>query len=190
MFLDNPKVRRVLILIHLYLAAILAPAFLLVAFSGLFYMNDTITRAEPVPISLPAGTTLDTGSQTLTADVQKILSSAGVNAKISGAEFNGRARAVMTQPTNRKYYELKVGADGTVSAASISPTLKQSTLEVHKSHGPAILKTYHKFMAIGLMIVTFGGILVGLMAKAYRRKTIFATVLGFVIYIGLFMFGT
>ena len=55
-------------------------------------------------------------------------------------------------------------------------------MEVHKGHGPKILRKYHILVALALFFVVFGDLLVGLLAKAYRRKTLAALGLGAVIY--------
>ena len=56
-------------------------------------------------------------------------------------------------------------------------------MEVHKGHGPKILRTYHKIVALGLFLVIFGGVLIGLLSKTYRGKTLTALGLGTLIYV-------
>jgi len=62
-------------------------------------------------------------------------------------------------------------------------------MEIHKGHGPKILRSYHKLVALLLFAVVFGGILVGLMSNVYRKKTIVTLFSGSLIYILLIMFG-
>jgi esterase/lipase len=61
-------------------------------------------------------------------------------------------------------------------------------MELHKGHGPKLFKTYQKLVALALIGVVLGGFMVGLLAKAYRRKTIVATVLGLLAFLGLALF--
>ena len=56
-------------------------------------------------------------------------------------------------------------------------------MELHKGHGPKLFKSYQKLVALLLLAVVFGGILVGLLAKAYRRHTIIALAGGFISFI-------
>ena len=56
-------------------------------------------------------------------------------------------------------------------------------MEIHKGHGPKILRTYHKIVALTLFLVVFGGIMIGLLSKAYRGKTLTALGLGTLIYV-------
>jgi len=53
---------------------------------------------------------------------------------------------------------------------------------LHKGHGPQLFKSYQKLVALLLLGVVLGGILVGLLAKAYRRQTIIAVAVGFVVF--------
>ena len=55
-------------------------------------------------------------------------------------------------------------------------------MELHKGHGPALFKTYQKLVALTLFFVIFGGVMVGLLAKAYRRKTVIALVFGAIVF--------
>ncbi|MEE9329902.1 MAG: hypothetical protein V3V30_07155, partial [Parvularculaceae bacterium] len=59
-----------------------------------------------------------------------------------------------------------------------------SLMELHKGHGPQLFKTYQKLVALGLMVVVLGGLVVGILAPLYRRKTLIACgigLLGFVL---------
>jgi len=56
-------------------------------------------------------------------------------------------------------------------------------MELHKGHGPQLFKSYQKLVALLLLGVVLGGILVGLLAKAYRRQTSIAVIGGIVAFI-------
>ena len=56
-------------------------------------------------------------------------------------------------------------------------------MELHKGHGPKIFKSYQKLVALLLLGVVLGGILVGVLAKAYRRQTTIAVVMGVVVFV-------
>lgn len=183
---NNPKIRRILIWVHLYIAAFMAPAFALVAISGFNYLIDQRGDATRTEISLPADATLNPDSETLAADVQALLASAGEDAKISGVQTR-RGGDLATQPVTRTHYTLRITPEG-VTANKVKPNLQQSMLEIHKGHGPAILNFYHKLVAIGMLIVVFGGVLVGVFAKAYRKPTLITTAVGTVLYIAAAMF--
>lgn len=71
----------------------------------------------------------------------------------------------------------------------VTPNFQKAMMEIHKGHGPKILRSYHKLVALLLFAVVFGGILVGLMSNVYRKKTIVTLFSGSLIYILLIMFG-
>lgn len=184
--MDNPKLRRLLVLLHLYGAALLAPAFILVAFTGGLHMVGAGESESSQPIALPAGTQIDFKSPTAKADVQALLKAANVDIKIE--YIKDRGNAAQTRPTSRPYVAFKKTDTGW-TATKQTPNLQKALMEIHKGHGPKILRTYHKIAALVLVLIVFGGILIGLLAKAYRRKTVVASMVGMLVYVGLVLFG-
>ncbi len=51
------------------------------------------------------------------------------------------------------------------------PSLQYRMMELHKGHGPEKFKIYQIAAGIALFLVVIGGLVVGLLAKAYRAKT-------------------
>ena len=98
-----------------------------------------------------------------------------------------RGGTIQLRPTSRPYVEIKKSG-ANLTASLNKPNLQKAMTEVHKGHGPKILRKYHILVALALFLVIFGGILVGLMAKAYRRKTLVALGLGTALYIFLVNF--
>ncbi|MFT7125066.1 MAG: putative iron-regulated membrane protein, partial [Candidatus Azotimanducaceae bacterium] len=70
--------RRLLINVHLYLAAFLAPMLLLVAVSGGLYLLNIKGEVTREAVVMPAGSNLDTEAPTLEADVRALLAEAGI----------------------------------------------------------------------------------------------------------------
>jgi hypothetical protein len=65
-----------------------------------------------------------------------------------------------------------------LTAKRVKPDTVQGLMELHKGHGPKAFKTYQKLVAALLLGVVLGGILVGLLSKAYRRQTVIAVIVG------------
>jgi len=86
--------------------------------------------------------------------------------------------------SSRPYISFKQ-KEGVWTAEKVTPNFMKAAMEIHKGHGPKILRAYHKLVALMLFGVIFGGILVGLLAKAYRRKTIGALAVGSLLYLAL-----
>ncbi|PHS77916.1 MAG: hypothetical protein COB56_01530 [Robiginitomaculum sp.] len=180
--MTNPKVRKTLILLHLYFAAFMAPAFGLVAVSGGLYLLGNKGKVERVAIPLPAGISLDFKSGTLEADIREVMKSADIDQNFEYLKI--RANQVQTRPTSKTYVEFKQSRHG-LTATRNSPNLQYAMMELHKGHGPKLFKTYQKLVALALLAVVLGGFFVGLLAKTYRKKVIVASVVGFGVFLAL-----
>jgi len=180
--MDNPKLRKLLVLLHLFAAGFMAPAFLLVAITGGMHMVGGVESETKTSIALPAGTVIDLKNATVEADIRALLKSANIDHNFE--YLKNRGTSAQTRPTSRPYISFKK-KDGEWVAEKVTPNFMKAAMEIHKGHGPKILRSYHKIVALMLMGVVFGGILVGLLAKAYRRKTIGALVIGTLLYLVL-----
>lgn len=176
----SPKFRKYLVLAHLWLAGLMAPAFALHAISGGLYLMDIKGDAATERVSLPAGSALDFKSATLEADVRALLKEA--NLKHDFEYIRNRGTVIQLRPTSKTYLEFRQTPQG-LSATRVKPESVRSMMELHKGHGPQIFKSYQKLVALLLLAVVLGGILVGLLAKAYRRQTAIAVVMGVVVFI-------
>lgn len=184
--MENPKFRKTLINLHLLFAGFLAPAFLLMAISGGLYLIGNKGEFKALPLDLPAQASLDFKSPTIDADVKALLAEAGIDHKFGYVKDRG-ATKIHLRPTSRTYLEFVQTPQG-LTASRVTPDFQGSMIELHKGHGPKLFKTYQKLVAIGLIGVVFGGVLVGLMARAYRRKTLSALAVGTLLFLILALF--
>ena len=184
--MDNPKLRKNLINLHLLFAGFLAPAFLLMAISGGLYLIGNKGEFKATPISLPANAALDFKSPSIEADVKALLKEAGVKHSFGYVKSRG-ANKIHLRPTNRAYLEFEQTASG-LTAKRVVPDFQGSMIELHKGHGPSLFKLYQKAVALGLIGVVFGGVFVGLLARAYRRKTISPLAIGTILFFILALF--
>ena len=176
----SPNLRKFLVLAHLWLAGLMAPAFALHAISGGLYLMNIKGEAATERVSLPADANLDFKSETLEADVRALLTRA--NLKHDFEYIRNRGSLIQLRPTSKTYLEFKQTPQG-LSATRVKPNTVRSMMELHKGHGPQLFKSYQKLVALFLLGVVFGGILVGLLAKAYRRHTVIAVVVGIISFI-------
>jgi hypothetical protein len=172
--------RKLLITIHMYLAAFFAPAVLLVAISGGLYLAGVKGEVEQETIYSSNEATIDTKSTTLKADVATLLASAGVESysfeyvKVSGA-------TLYTRPTSSDHYVIESNADG-VEVIHASPSLQKRMIELHKGHGPTAFKTFQKAFAIGLIFIILSGLWLGISAARLRRTTLLTAATGAVVF--------
>ncbi len=180
--MTDPKIRKLLVTLHLIFAGLLTPAFLLVAITGGNYLLGNKGSMAKTPISLSADAALDFSSSTLETDVKKLLSANNIDHKFEYVK--NRGTTIQLRPTSRKYIEMKQTPNG-LTATWVQPSLQAGFMELHKGHGPKLFKTYSKLVALGLLGVVFGGFFVGILAPAYRRKTLVATGLGTLLFFAL-----
>ncbi len=171
--MSKKNLRSTLVTLHLLFAGFLAPAFFLLAVSGGLYLIGNKGSFPVEVINVPGAASLDFKSKTIDADVRKVLADAGIDHKFEYVKSRG-ADKIHLRPTSRTYLELT--SDGTVKR--VTPDLQGKMMELHKGHGPKLFKLYQKLVALGLLGVIFGGVFVGLLAPAYRRKTIGSLVVG------------
>lgn len=178
--MKDPKIRKILVLLHLFAAGFMAPAFILVAVTGGMHMVGGVESETKTPISLPAGTVIDLKSSTAEADIRALLKSANVDHKFE--YLKNRGSSAQTRPTSRPYISFKQ-KNGAWTAEKVTPNFMKAAMEIHKGHGPKLLRSYHKLVALMLIGVVLGGIMVGILAKAYRRKTIGSLIIGMILYL-------
>lgn len=177
--MNDPKIRKLLITAHLLFAAFFAPIFIMLAITGGNYLLGNKGKTTSAPITLPAGAALDFSSNALQADVTALLKNAGIDHDFE--YIKNRGSKIQLRPTSRKYIEFAQTPAG-LTARYVIPNLQSRLMELHKGHGPKLFKTYQKFTALSLILVVLGGLLVGLLAAPYRRKTIITAALGTAVF--------
>lgn len=177
--------RKLLITIHMYLAAFFTPAVLLVAISGGLYLIGVKGKVEQESIYSSNDTTIDTKSISLDADVATLLAKAGVESysfeyvKVSGTNL-------YTRPTTSDHYIIK-SKEGGVEVIYARPSLQSRMIELHKGHGPSAFKTFQKAFAIALVFIILSGLWLGISTARLRRSTLMAATAGAVLF-ALFLF--
>ena len=176
--MNNPKLRSLLITLHLLFAGFMAPAFLLMAITGGNYLLGIKGSIKSETLSVPNAVMLDFKSPTLETDIREMLVAANIDHDFEYVKSRGVGK-IHLRPTSRPY--LEITSDGVVKR--MTPSLQKAMMELHMGHGPKLFKTYQKFVALALIGVVLGGVLVGLLAKAYRRKTIISVVIGGIVFV-------
>ncbi|MDC0886699.1 hypothetical protein OAS19_02780 [Altererythrobacter sp.] len=178
--MSRPKTRNFLILCHLLLAGLLAPLFFLVAITGGLYLYGNKGETVETALTIPAGTVIVQDAPDIENTVRSIL--AANDLKIDFEYLRMRPGSITTRPTSTDFVSLSE-EDGVWSATLNQPNLQYRMMELHKGHGPQAFKIYQMFAAIALFLIVVGGLLVGLMAPAYRRKTLGSFAVGTLAFI-------
>jgi len=179
-FVSNAKTRNFLVKCHLWAAGLLAPLFILVAYTGAAYLLDFKGEVVETALTVPEGTVLDQESATVEDDVRAVL--AANNLETGFDYLRMRPGSITTRPTSRDFVVLEEGDEGQWSATLNQPDLQYSLIELHKGHGPQIYRYYQILAAVVLFLVVLGGLLVGFLAPAYRKATGTALAAGSVVF--------
>lgn len=173
--MNRVKSRNLLVLVHLFLAAFLAPSFLLVGTTGALKLAGIQPSIADIDLVLPAGTRLDPASPTLKQDISALLAARGIHLEIESVR--SRDGKMTTRPTSRTFARINQTADG-LEASLHKPGFQYAMMELHKGHGPAAFKIYQLMAGIALFLVVVGGLVVGLLTRSYRGKTLISLAFG------------
>jgi hypothetical protein len=177
--------RKLLVTIHLYLAAFFAPLVIAMAVSGGLYLVGVKGEMTTTVVANLGGVSLNADSATLATDVNKVLQQVGIIANFE--QVKARDNSFQTRPSSRTHYLLRQNSDG-VEIREVSPDLQAAMMELHKGHGPAMYKQLQKVFAVGLLFIILSGLYLGLMSPMYRIKTVVISAFGLLLFAGLVLF--
>ncbi|MGB7409490.1 MAG: hypothetical protein WA908_13380 [Pontixanthobacter sp.] len=177
--MNRVKSRNFLILCHLFMASLIAPTFVLVAITGFNYLIGNKGETVETPLVMPAQTRIDPDAPNVEEQVRSVLEANDLPTDFEYLRM--REGSITTRPTSRDFVAF-AEEDGVWSATLNEPNLQYRMMELHKGHGPEKFKIYQMVAAAALFFIILGGLAVGLMAKAYRTKTIASTIVGTVAF--------
>lgn len=174
--------RRILIKIHLWVAALVAPAFILVAISGGLYLIGIKGTTETQDLPIESSTSVDFKAADLETKVRALLAEAGIEQEFEYLRVGGNS--IQTRPTSKTYLQLEQGPQGLTITRHV-PDLQKTLIELHKGHGPTAFKTYQKFVAVALLLSVISGLWMGLASPAFRRTSVIGGVVGVLLFLFL-----
>ena len=135
--------RKLLVNIHLYLAAFLGPMTLLIVLSGGLYLFGIKGHVDEAPAIIKPAIQLNFKSASLAKEVKDLLTAEGLNINYEYLKVKGQV--IYTRPTSRDHYALSNSEAG-VKIVARSPDLQAAIIELHKGHGPKKFKIYQKIL--------------------------------------------
>jgi uncharacterized iron-regulated membrane protein len=174
--------RSTLFNIHFYLSSFFTPFLFLMAITGTFYLNGYKGSVESklVMEGIQFQTGVDKKEQ-----VAKILN--GVDSSYSFEYLKDRGSSIQTRPTTRDYYNFKKSDDGTFKLYKDSPNFLLRIIEVHKGHGPKLLKYLEMFLGVSLFFIVLSGLLMSLQMKARVKQFVITSGIGAAVLLVLFL---
>ncbi len=173
--MNSMKLRRFLVMFHLWIAGLLAPAFLVVAISGGLYIAGIRGETQITTLPLPQSHGLELGSGTFANDVRQLIAVQGL--KLDFETVHGDAERAQTRPTTRTFLTFQKTPSGLVAAIN-RPDFQYALIELHKGHGPRAYRIYEMVAALALILAVLGGVTIGLLIKTFRAPTLMAIIGG------------
>ena len=169
--------RNLYIRLHMVLAAVFLPFLLLMPLSGGLYLlgikgSQTKTLAFQVAAQVPE----TTGEQE--DFFRQLFSQQGIDFDFE--YIRGSGPDFVFRPSSRDHFSARA-QEGQVSVYKLEPDLLASLMEIHKGHGPTHVKWLQRLFALGLLLITFSGVLLASQIKAYRRLMFSGILIGFVV---------
>lgn len=161
--------------VHLILAALFMPLLLMMPLSGGLYLLDVKgdqqkTEAFRIPLSeVPADKSVQEAffrdqfkKQSLDFDFEYVRS--------TETDF-------IFRPTTRTHYvATKAGED--LIFQKIVPDLQKRMIELHKGHGPRMMRWFEVLFGLALILTTLSGLWLAWTVKPYRRTTLISFGIG------------
>lgn len=170
--------RKLMINVHLVLAALFMPLLLMMPLTGALYILDF------------------KGDQTKT-DVFQISESVPAEEKMREVFFKEQfikhgidydfeyIRASKTEfifrPTTKVHYVASLGTDHIVTVSKVEPTLLKRMIELHKGHGPRAMRWFEAVFGLALILTTLSGLWLAWTVRPYRTLTIGSFMIGVII---------
>jgi len=173
--------RLTLIKIHLYFSGIALVFIFLMSLSGSLHLFLGDEAKESFNIK-SINTEMINDKDSLENVFKEQL--AKIDPDYNYSYIKGSASSLMTRPTTRDYYTIKL-IDDSVSIQKHSPSLRMKVMELHKGHGVRFTRTILGIFGLFLIGAVLSGLYLGLSSKPFRKITILASLSGTVIYICL-----
>ncbi len=167
--------RKILINIHLVLAALFMPLMLMMPFTGALYLlgyqgDQTKTEIfrinEPVPEDEAAQETF----------FRRHLEGKGMN---SDFEYIRSTKTdFIMRPTTRTHFMAAKANDNELIVYKIEPNLLKRMIELHKGHGPRMMRWFETAFGLALILTTLSGLWLAWTVKPYRNTTLISFAVG------------
>lgn len=166
--------RKLLIQFHLMIASLFLPLMLMLPATGALYIwgvKGTDQQAEAFRTTgvIPADT------ETQEAFFREKFKEAGVDydfeyIRVRGADYTFR-------PQSKVYFTAKAEGEN-LTFTRHDPALLTRLTELHKGHGPVMMRWFESAFGVALILTTISGLWLAVTVKAYRSTTLISFAIG------------
>lgn len=174
--------RKLIITIHLALAAFFTPTILIVVISGGLYLlgekgevaSEILYRGEMESFTFEA--------EDKAGEVNQFLKENGIEHDFEYIKDGDGF--MLTRPTSKTHLLFEREKNQLIVSKQI-PNFIAAIIEVHKGHGPVLLKQFQKILALGLIVILLTGFYLGITSPLFKLKTIAISGAGLVTFLYL-----
>ncbi|TNF30078.1 MAG: hypothetical protein EP319_06145 [Deltaproteobacteria bacterium] len=175
--------RMTLIKLHLYFSGIALVFLSLMTFSGSMHLllgDETEVVNEVKTIAVEEGIDKEALSKLFEAELARI------DSDYKFGYLKGSATSLVSRPTNRAYYTIKV-SNGSAKIEKHEPSLRKRLMEFHMGHGARASRGAMGVLGLVVLAATLTGLWLGWSSKQLRMMTIATLTSGTVLFVILFM---
>lgn len=166
-----------MIQIHLVIASLFLPLMLMMPLTGSLYLwgvrgTDVKTEAFRAPGTPPQGAAEQEDF------FRQKFRDAGVDYDFE--YVRGRGTDFTFRPTSKLHYTASV-ENGDIVFTRIDPSWLSRMTELHKGHGPVLMRWFESAFGVALILVTLSGLWLAVTVPVYRKQTLISFLVGVVV---------
>lgn len=170
--------RNYIVKTHLILASLLMPFLLLMPLSGVFYLLDikgetvnefSFVVSEPIPFEAEAKI------QFFREQFKKN------NIDFEFESIKDAGKELIFRPTTKLYYTAILIPENDIRVYKSKPNLVKKLIELHKGHGPKILRILEIIFGISLITIALSGVWIAVITKPYRKPMLISFSIGAIV---------
>lgn len=167
---------RLLAQLHIIFAALFLGIFIILPVSGgLYLLGSKGSFPEKFLFEKPLLT------EKLTKDkVDSLLKSENYQFSYEYLKFKGNN--IILRPSHKKHIVIKKEKNS-LKFFKVQPDFIGSIVEIHKGHGPTLLKRLQTLSALGFIILLISGFLMFLKKSTYRKEALISFSVGTVLFL-------
>lgn len=160
--------------IHLIISSFFFPFMILIPLTGALYIYGF--KGEKVKeVIVESQTIINPKSETLESEVKTFLRENNVDYKFE--YIKKRDTYLELRPANKIHYFVYFSDEGT-KLTKITPSITAAAIEIHKGHGPKLVKQLSGLFGIGLLLVSLSGFVLAITLKPYRKTFLLSSGVG------------
>lgn len=168
--------RSLILNIHLVLSSIFIPFLLIIPLSGSLYLlgvKGDVTKTEVMTIEA----TLPNELKAKEAFFRNFFTVNNID--YSFEYIRETPNSLIFRPATKDHYTAEI-KEGTVTLYEMKPSLLSRIMELHKGHGPQIMKKFEAAFGASLILILLTGLWLALTVPRYRKITLISAAIGLV----------